>query len=87
MKNKNYLLVFIVLHIALIVINIVFGYFVFLFDFFAFLFFANVFLAVNLLFLEKNIKNKLLFLLPISIIIWMVIHISMINIKFYKFEH
>lgn len=87
MKNKNYLLVFIVLHITLIVINIVFGYFVFLFDFFAFLFFANVFLAVNLLFLEKNIKNKLLFLLPISIIIWMVIHISMINIKFYKFEH
>ncbi|MBG8717904.1 hypothetical protein E4O75_12185, partial [Neisseria meningitidis] len=74
MKNKNYLLVFIVLHIALIVINIVFGYFVFLFDFFVVFVFANVFLAVNLL--EKNIKNKLLFLLPISIIIWMVIHIS-----------
>lgn len=60
MKNKNYLLVFIVLHIALIVINIVFGYFVFLFDFFAFLFFANVFLAVNLLFLEKKHKKQII---------------------------
>lgn len=60
MKNKNYLLVFIVLHIALIVINIVFGYFVFLFDFFAFFVFCKRLSCCKFIIFRKKHKKQII---------------------------